>query len=173
MNKLWCFLAGLLAWIGAACRRDDPRPPEPAPDPRPAPGPTPSAPAPATEADELLRLINIVRGSRRHPLAIDARLTAAAQDHARDMAAHAHLSHTGSDRSSVADRVGRHGYPWRALAENIAAGQKTAADVVVAWTRSDGHHANLVMPDATKVGFGVARSAGGFRYWCAVISRPA
>jgi uncharacterized protein YkwD len=40
-------------------------------------------------------------------------------------------------------RVEAVGYRWRALAENIAAGQSTAADVVAAWMASAGHMANI------------------------------
>lgn len=41
-------------------------------------------------------------------------------------------------------RVEAEGYRWSALAENIAAGQQTAADVVATWMASEGHSANIV-----------------------------
>jgi len=58
------------------------------------------------------------------PLARSRQLTAAAEVHARDMARNRFFSHTGSDRSSVGQRVQRQGYGFCFVAENIAQGQK-------------------------------------------------
>ena len=46
------------------------------------------------------------------------------------MAEHGMLDHQGRDGSSPADRVGRTGYPWRSVGENIAMGQTSAQQVV-------------------------------------------
>ena len=61
----------------------------------------------------------------------------------------------------------REGYRWRALAENIAAGQRTVADVMAGWIASPGHYANLVNPAYRHVGLGHASSdAGAYGdYW--------
>merc|ERR1711963_942203 len=54
------------------------------------------------------------------------------------------FSHPGSDGSSVGVRVSREGYSWRAVAENIAKGQRDAQAVVRAWMRSAGHRRNIL-----------------------------
>ena len=50
--------------------------------------------------------------------------------HARDMAKHHKLDHTGSDGSTVGDRVKRVGYVYVRVGENIAKGQKTVDQVM-------------------------------------------
>ena len=50
--------------------------------------------------------------------AVDSRLRAAARVHATDMACNHFTSHTGSDGSSVRDRVERQGYSWSWIGEN-------------------------------------------------------
>jgi hypothetical protein len=54
------------------------------------------------------------------PLAPNSRLRKAALGHARDMAAGAHQSHTGSDGSTIAQRLARAGYNFRTAGENNA-----------------------------------------------------
>lgn len=51
------------------------------------------------------------------------------------------------------------------VGENIAAGYRSAAAVVRAWLNSPGHRANILNPDFTRIGLGLAASAGGTRYW--------
>lgn len=71
-------------------------------------------------------------------------LTQAAVVHSDDMVAGNFFSHTGSNGSTVGDRVTAAGYAWRGVGENIAAGQVTVAVVVDGWMKSDGHCANLM-----------------------------
>src|SRR5512139_343421 len=85
---------------------------------------------------EVLQLVNEARAKPRRcggkrfaavpPLLPNKVLDAAAAAHARDVAAHGHLTHEGSDDSTPADRVTRAGYAWRAVGENVAAGQYSA-----------------------------------------------
>lgn len=53
----------------------------------------------------------------------------------------------------------------RTVGENIAAGYRSAASVVRAWLNSPGHRANILNPDFTRIGLGLAAGAGGTRYW--------
>ena len=57
------------------------------------------------------------------PLKLSEKLSEAAAVHAKDMAEHQKLDHTGSDKSKVAERVKRTGYPYVLVGENIADGQ--------------------------------------------------
>lgn len=94
--------------------------------------------------------------------------------HARDMAQRGSMSHTGSDGSAPAQRVTRAGYPWLAVGENIAAGQRDPESVVKGWLASPGHCANLMSPDYTEVGVAFATnpaSEAGI-YWSQVFAAP-
>ena len=68
----------------------------------------------------------------RPPLALSAKLCAAAWAHAKDMAVHQKQDHTGSDGSKVADRVKRTGYVYvrRRREHRLGPGYRR---------RSDGH----------------------------------
>ncbi len=85
----------------------------------------------APAADGLLGLHNVARAKMRlPPYRADPRLTAAAQAHADDMARRRRLDHKGADGSQPWDRATRAGYHWRAVAENVAAGQTTTESVM-------------------------------------------
>ena len=101
------------------------------------------------------------------PLAADARLARAAELHAEDMSVNGFFSHTGSDDSSVGDRVKRQGYGFCFVAENIAQGQKGALDALQSWQNSEGHRRNMLSENATQ--FAMAQKGG---YWVMVLGKP-
>jgi stress response protein SCP2 len=105
-------------------------------------------------------------------LAADPRLAAAAQGHSEDMVRRAFFAHENPDGAQVWDRAVAAGYPYRKVAENIAAGQPTAADVVRGWMDSPGHRANILDGELTQIGVG--RAAGGTYgvYWTQVFGTP-
>ncbi len=148
-------------------------PPTPIPSPVPVPTP-PTGPNPAQgHAAELADAIQRVRASAaRPPLVVDARLIEAASRHAADMAARRRLGHDGSDGSNFLDRLARAGFRHSAAAENVAAGQRDAAECAGDWGRSPGHRANMLGPH-DRLGVGVGRSADGTLYWCALFARAA
>ena len=74
-------------------------------------------------------------------------LHTAAVRHSIDMTENDFFSHTGSDSSSVADRVDAAGYPWQTVGENIAAGQRTAKEAMDGWLSSPGHCRNIMNPE--------------------------
>lgn len=78
------------------------------------------------------------------PLVWDERLEAAAQRHSDDMAADRFMSHEGSDGSMPDDRVADTGYPYRALAENVARTYSTVEEAVAGWQNSEGHCLNMM-----------------------------
>ena len=55
------------------------------------------------------------------PLAMNARLLAAARKHSQNMFDHIFQGHVGSDGRTLADRVGAEGYPYARLSENVFA----------------------------------------------------
>ena len=99
------------------------------------------------------------------PLAPDARLQRAAQDHANDMRENDFYGHSGADGSAPGARMRRAGFEGSPAGENIAHGQSTAAEVVQGWVKSPGHCRNLMNPSATKLGVGVAASMSRGKLW--------
>lgn len=96
-------------------------------------------------ASTALRAINGQRAQAGCPaLRLNAALQAAAQGHANAMATKNFFSHKGRNGSTMKNRIEAAGYRWSAIAENIAAGQNSAAEVVVTWMNSAGHRANIL-----------------------------
>jgi uncharacterized protein YkwD len=112
------------------------------------------------------------------PYALQSQLQAAARLHSTDMACNDFLSHTGSDGSSVRDRIERQGYHWTWAGENIYATGNTSStapqQAFTWWMNSAPHRANLLSPNYTEIGLGYmyssASSYGG--YFTAVFARP-
>ena len=86
----------------------------------------------------------------------DAGLTRAAQAHAQDMETNSYFSHTGLDGSRPAARARAQGVCYSLLAENIANGVTTEAEVVEIWRASPPHRANMLARTANSYGLGRA-----------------
>ncbi len=118
------------------------------------------------------------QGRGLQPYSLQGQLQAAARIHSTDMACNDFLSHTGSDGSSVRDRVEAQGYSWSWIGENIFATSNQSASAPQSafdwWMNSDLHRANLLSPNYTEIGIGYRYSAdssyGG--YFTAVFARP-
>jgi uncharacterized protein YkwD len=87
-------------------------------------------------------------------LVLSAQLSAAANAHSQDMAVHDLFSHTGADGSTMVSRAEAAGYSYSMLAENLAAGASTAAEVMDGWMNSPGHRANILNCDLHELGVG-------------------
>ena len=107
------------------------------------------------------------------PLAWDARLADAAEDHSRDMAGNDFFSHSGSDGSSVGMRATAAGFSWSTVGENIAAGQRSAAEAVDGWIESPGHCRNIMNPRFASLGMACVSDPGATygTYWTQVLAR--
>jgi len=105
---------------------------------------------------------------------VDGRLTAAARVHATDMACNHFTSHTGSDGSSVRDRVVRQEYTWSWIGENFYVGGSGAQTAFDWWMNSTAHRNNLLSPNYTQFGVGYVYDAdsdyGG--YFVVVFAKP-
>ena len=139
----------------------------------------------APNASGVLGLVNEARASARRcggkrlaavpPLARSALLDGIAVAHARDMAARGRMSHAGADGSTPGERATRAGYRWQTIGENVAFGQSTAEQVVAGWLKSPHHCENIMDPDFTEMGIGVAAGARDKAgpYWSQVFGRLA
>jgi uncharacterized protein YkwD len=91
------------------------------------------------------------------PVAANPQLTAAAARHANDMLASGVHSHTGSDGSSLVQRVTEAGYaPYETVGEVVYWGTGsvgTPAAAVTAWMNSPGHRAIITNCGLTEAGF--------------------
>jgi stress response protein SCP2 len=105
-------------------------------------------------------------------LAVDQRLAAAAQAHSADMVRRGFFAHESPDGRQVWDRAVAAGYAYRKVAENIAAGQRTAEEVVRGWMGSPGHRANILDGDLTQIGVGRADGGSYGVYWTQVFGTP-
>ena len=90
----------------------------------------------------------------------NAALTTAAQGHSDEMARTGVMSHDSADGSTPWDRMAAAGYTGGTLAENVAAGQATAQQVMDSWMNSEGHRANILNCSYTDIGDGVTDN-----YW--------
>jgi uncharacterized protein YkwD len=148
------------------------------------PAPKPPVLEPGAQAARVLILVNAARAQARKcgrqkfapaaALKPSPVLTAAAAAHARDMAEHVELTHTGSDGSRPAERITRAGYKWRATGENVASGQRDADAVVADWLASPGHCANIMEPGFTEMGVAFVQVPGANPniYWAQSFGTP-
>lgn len=136
-----------------------PQPPasQPVPPPQPPP-PRTSSPAVAAAVSRQQQVVDLVNAERAaagcRPLAVDQRLVNAAQAHSTDMAVNSYFSHTSLDGRTFDERILAAGYP-RPAAENIAMGQRSAADVMRDWMRSRGHRENILNCGFVTIGVGL------------------
>ncbi len=110
------------------------------------------------------------------PLALDPRLSAAAQRHADDMLLRSYYSHVSPDGDDPAARVRRSGYVFRLVAENIARGPFSVDEAMDNWLASEDHRRNLLNPGFRDFGVGVAvgrNSVGDTVLWVQDFGRPA
>ncbi len=109
--------------------------------------------APAAAQD----LNSLRRAHKLPPLAMSGPLSAAAAEHANDMARRNHLDHNGFKR--------RIGAISSAAAENVAYGCDTETCAFKMWSRSAGHRRNMLLRGVSAYGIASATSANGRRYW--------
>ena len=131
-------------------------------DPAPASGPGPAASAAgkkqraAKVVRRLLRCTNARRARNgREPLKVASALRRAARLHARNMARHGFFDHTDHRGRGPAERVALFNpkLRLRAISENIAAGQRSAAAACTSWMNSPGHRRNI-LGNHNRVGLG-------------------
>jgi len=108
------------------------------------------------ETRRFLVLINRYRLQKGlNPLSMDKKLQRAAQWMSDDMAAKNYLDHRDSKGRDPFKRLAAFGYDYNTyMAENVAAGQKTAAAVFKSWQASKSHNGNMLNPNFTVIGIG-------------------
>lgn len=127
--------------------------------------------------DEAIRLVvegtNALRASEGRPsLAVSKALSSAALKFAQYMADTDQYGHEADGRRPE-QRLAIEEYSWCAIAENIAyqylstgfSTEDLARSLVDAWTDSPGHRRNMLNPEVSEIGVGIARSERSGRYY--------
>ncbi len=125
---------------------------------------------------ETERRVNEAR--REHglaPLSTSRKLQAVARAHSEDMARSGYFSHRSPDGVGPADRFRARGIAYRKVAENIAenrGAEDTVAAAVEGWMRSPGHRANILDPEVTETGVGIAVDRDGSIFYTQLFRLP-
>lgn len=103
--------------------------------------------------------INAFRAQHKlPPLAVSGALSAAAREHASDLARRRRLDHNGF-RARVGSIVSG------TAAENVLVGCADEACAMQTWAKSPGHRRNMLMAGVTHYGLASASDDKGRRYW--------
>lgn len=116
-------------------------------------------------AEQVLSLVNAERAKAGvGALVLDPALCQAATARAQEITGT--FSHTRPDGSDCFTILGQFGISYRAVGENIAAGQRTPEAVMDSWMDSSGHRANILSASYRKLGVGCVQTGSGYRiYW--------
>jgi hypothetical protein len=130
---------------------------------------------------QLLEATNEFRKKEdRGPLKADPKLEKTARDFAGFMARTDKYGHEADD-SEPQQRAKAHGYEYCVIAENIAyqfnsegfTTRELADKYIEGWIHSPGHRKNMLDPDVTEAGMGVAHSEKSDKYYAVqVFGRP-
>jgi len=114
----------------------------------------------------MLDSVNALRqASGAGPVQLDAKLTAAAATHSRDMSVQNRPWHFGSDASSPLDRVARVGYSGQMLGENISETYETELETLAAWMQQPDTRAVILDSRAINMGFSWFQETNGKIWW--------
>lgn len=117
----------------------------------------------ASVEQEVIKLINVERANAGLPaLKNDWELARVAESKSQDMHDKQYFDHTSPTYGSPFDMMKTYGITYKSAGENIAQGQKSAAEVVKAWMNSEGHRANILSKNFTHIGVGYVKDGN---YW--------
>jgi uncharacterized protein YkwD len=101
---------------------------------------------------------------RANPLQWDEKLAEVAREHSEEMAAHGYFNHRGLDGSLPYMRVSRSGIGWLSTAENIAKFPDVTSAEAAFMNEprfQANHRGNILKPEFTRVGIGIAQGSDG------------
>lgn len=115
---------------------------------------------------EVVKLVNQERSKvGLPPLKENWELSRVARYKSEDMITKNYFSHTSPTYGSPFQMMKDFGISYQAAGENIAAGQRTPAEVVEAWMNSEGHRKNILSPTYTEIGVGYVKGGSYGHYW--------
>jgi uncharacterized protein YkwD len=108
------------------------------------------------EPENVLAAINAVRAEAGvSPLALDERVSLAAEDRMREMEEQGYWAHEGPGGESPFRWLAHRSYRFLRAGENLARGFETSEVMIEAWLESPGHRANLLSPNFTSIGVAI------------------
>ena len=115
---------------------------------------------------QVLDLVNVERTKRGlKALTLDTKLSNVATMKSQDMIDKNYFDHNSPTYGSPFDMMRKFGISYRSAGENIAEGQRSPEEVMNAWMNSEGHRKNILNPNFTTLGVGVAKTSSGRLYW--------
>lgn len=120
----------------------------------------------STVEREVVRLVNIEREKQGlKPLVLDSKLSSIAGKKSQDMKDNNYFSHQSPTYGSPFDMLKQFGVSYRTAGENIAAGQRSAKEVVDGWMNSQGHRENILNASYSRIGVGYVSGGSYGSYW--------
>lgn len=117
----------------------------------------------ASVEQEVVNLVNQERAKAGlSALKTDWELARVAEHKSQDMADKNYFSHTSPTYGSPFNMMKNYGINYKSAGENIAQGQRSAAQVVDSWMNSAGHRANILNKNFTHIGVGYVAEGN---YW--------
>jgi uncharacterized YkwD family protein/spore coat assembly protein SafA len=122
---------------------------------------------------QVLTLVNQERAKAGlKALTMNWELQRVARLKSQDMDAKGYFSHQSPTYGSPFDMIKRFGISYSSAGENIAAGQRSASEVMNAWMNSSGHRANIMNSSYTQLGVGYHLGGNGKCFWVQLFIKP-
>ena len=124
----------------------------------------PEADKELTFAEQVVELVNPERTKAGlNAVTLDQNIASAALVRAKEI--ETSFSHTRPNGSKFSTALTEQGVTFKGAGENIAWGQKSPEAVMQAWMNSEGHRANILNKNFTKIGVGYYQNAAGRNFW--------
>ena len=124
----------------------------------------PEADKELTFAEQVVELVNQERTKAGlSAVTLDQNIASAALVRAKEI--ETSFSHTRPNGSKFSTALTEQGVTFKGAGENIAWGQKSPEAVMQAWMNSEGHRANILNKNFTKIGVGYYQNAAGRNFW--------
>jgi uncharacterized protein YkwD len=125
----------------------------------------------------MIEAVNAVRLTHDlSPYQVDKALTAIARAHAQDMARRGYMSHVTPEGKTYTDRLQEAGFTPRWRGENIVLSVHPANEAVqdaLDWWMADApHRHNVLHPQHTHIGLGVAQTPEGWYVFVMDLMKP-
>ncbi|MGA5302956.1 CAP domain-containing protein [Nucisporomicrobium flavum] len=125
------------------------------------------------QENEVIRLVNVERDRAGcGGVRLNSKLRTAIRLHVKELGTHGNLyiSHVSDDGRDFVQRAKEQGYDAPG-GENVARGQRDAADVMTSWMNSEGHRANILNCDFKAIGVGAVKGVDGTTVWGQLFGR--
>ena len=127
----------------------------------------------STEMQQVLNLVNQERNKQGlKSLQFDDKLNYVATIKAKDMRDNNYFDHNSRTYGTPFDMMQQFGVHYSYAGENIAAGQRSAEQVMNDWMNSSGHRANILNKNYTHLGVGFVKGGSYGTYWVQEFTKP-